>query len=87
MAGTPVFCTSWTKQPLGPDLSFRSKIDFDGDYKSGILTPVNSPVPGAGTTIPWGLPVKLSPLTVTASARNVGSLRLQPRSAKVGYSL
>ncbi len=30
------------------------KIDFDGDYKSGILTPVNNLVPGAGTTIPWG---------------------------------
>lgn len=30
------------------------KIDFDGDYKSGILSPVNGMVPGAGTTIPWG---------------------------------
>jgi long-chain fatty acid transport protein len=28
------------------------KIDFDGDYKSGILAPVNNLVPGAGTTIP-----------------------------------
>ncbi|MDU1296371.1 MAG: long-chain fatty acid transporter FadL [Enterobacter hormaechei] len=37
-------------------LTYRSevKIDFDGDYKSGILSPVNGMVPGAGTTIPWG---------------------------------
>ena len=37
-------------------LTYRSevKIDFDGDYKSGILAPVNNLVPGAGTTIPWG---------------------------------
>ncbi|AOP98054.1 long-chain fatty acid transporter FadL [Enterobacter roggenkampii] len=37
-------------------LTYRSdvKIDFEGDYKSGILSDVNGIVPGAGTTIPWG---------------------------------
>ena len=37
-------------------LTYRSevKIDFDGDYKGSILGPVNTLVPGAGTTYPFG---------------------------------
>ncbi|HIH4880945.1 TPA: long-chain fatty acid transporter FadL [Citrobacter braakii] len=36
-------------------LTYRSevKIDFDGDYKSGIRTQANA-LPGAGTAFPWG---------------------------------
>lgn len=48
-------------------LTYRSevKIDFDGDYKSGIRTQANA-IPGAGTTFPWG----------TTSATVPGSLTL-----------
>ncbi|RAY95870.1 long-chain fatty acid transporter FadL [Enterobacter cloacae] len=37
-------------------LTYRSdvKIDFEGGYKSGILSDVNGVIPDAGTTIPWG---------------------------------
>ncbi|SFQ95075.1 MULTISPECIES: long-chain fatty acid transporter FadL [unclassified Enterobacter] len=37
-------------------LTYRSevKVDFDGDYKGSIATPINSVVPGAGTAYPFG---------------------------------
>lgn len=59
-------------------LTYRSevKIDFDGDYKSGILSPVNGMV-GRGHHHSMGyLESNRTGFTVAASARNVGSVRL-----------
>lgn len=72
-------------------LTYRSevKIDFDGDYKSGIRTQANV-LPGAGTTFPWGTTNTTVPGSLTLNLPEMWELsgynRVAPQWA-VHYSI
>ncbi|HAT7590322.1 long-chain fatty acid transporter FadL [Citrobacter sp. TBCS-15] len=72
-------------------LTYRSevKIDFDGDYKSGIRTQVNG-LPGAGTVFPWGTTNATVPGSLTLNLPEMWELsgynRIAPQWA-IHYSM
>lgn len=72
-------------------LTYRSevKIDFDGDYKSGIRTQVNA-LPGAGTVFPWGTTNATVPGSLTLNLPEMWELsgynRVAPQWA-IHYSM
>ena len=72
-------------------LTYRSevKIDFDGDYKSGIRTQANA-IPGAGTTFPWGTTNATVPGSLTLNLPEMWELsgynRIAPQWA-IHYSM
>ncbi|MCU6665287.1 Long-chain fatty acid transport protein precursor [compost metagenome] len=72
-------------------LSYRSevKIDFDGDYKSGLVTAVNGR-PGAGVTVPWGTSGQTIPGALTLNLPEMweisGYNRIAPQWA-IHYSM
>ncbi|EGT0640902.1 long-chain fatty acid transporter FadL [Citrobacter werkmanii] len=72
-------------------LTYRSevKIDFDGDYKSGIRTQVNG-LPGAGTAFPWGTTNATVPGSLTLNLPEMWELsgynRIAPQWA-IHYSM
>lgn len=72
-------------------LTYRSevKIDFDGDYKSGIRTQANA-IPGAGTTFPWGTTNATVPGSLTLNLPEMWNLsgynRIAPQWA-IHYSM
>ena len=72
-------------------LTYRSevKIDFDGDYKSGIRTQANA-IPSAGTTFPWGTTNATVPGSLTLNLPEMWELsgynRIAPQWA-IHYSM
>ncbi|MBJ9237686.1 long-chain fatty acid transporter FadL [Citrobacter braakii] len=72
-------------------LTYRSevKIDFDGDYKSGIRTQANV-LPGAGTAFPWGTTNATVPGSLTLNLPEMWELsgynRVAPQWA-IHYSM
>ncbi|HCW0177384.1 MULTISPECIES: long-chain fatty acid transporter FadL [Citrobacter] len=72
-------------------LTYRSevKIDFDGDYKSGIRTQANV-LPGAGTAFPWGTTNATVPGSLTLNLPEMWELsgynRIAPQWA-IHYSM
>ncbi|EPM5600300.1 long-chain fatty acid transporter FadL [Citrobacter braakii] len=72
-------------------LTYRSevKIDFDGDYKSGIRTQANA-LPGAGTAFPWGTTNATVPGSLTLNLPEMWELsgynRVAPQWA-IHYSM
>lgn len=72
-------------------LTYRSevKIDFDGDYKSGIRTQANA-LPGAGTAFPWGTTNATVPGSLTLNLPEMWELsgynRVDPQWA-IHYSI
>ncbi|WP_213133720.1 long-chain fatty acid transporter FadL [Citrobacter sp. FP75] len=72
-------------------LTYRSevKIDFDGDYKSGIRTQANA-LPGAGTAFPWGTTNATVPGSLTLNLPEMWELsgynRIAPQWA-IHYSM
>ncbi|ENM1946350.1 long-chain fatty acid transporter FadL [Citrobacter braakii] len=72
-------------------LTYRSevKIDFDGDYKSGIRTQANA-LPGAGTEFPWGTTNATVPGSLTLNLPEMWELsgynRVAPQWA-IHYSM
>lgn len=72
-------------------LTYRSevKIDFDGDYKSGIRTQANG-LPGAGTAFPWGTTNATVPGSLTLNLPEMWELsgynRIAPQWA-IHYSM
>lgn len=72
-------------------LTYRSevKIDFDGDYKSGIRTQANA-IPGAGTAFPWGTTNATVPGSLTLNLPEMWELsgynRIAPQWA-IHYSM
>jgi long-chain fatty acid transport protein len=72
-------------------LTYRSevKIDFDGDYKSGIRTQANG-LPGAGTVFPWGTTNATVPGSLTLNLPEMWELsgynRIAPQWA-IHYSM
>ncbi|EMR0735934.1 MULTISPECIES: long-chain fatty acid transporter FadL [Citrobacter] len=72
-------------------LTYRSevKIDFDGDYKSGIRTQANA-LPGAGTVFPWGTTNATVPGSLTLNLPEMWELsgynRVAPQWA-IHYSM
>lgn len=72
-------------------LTYRSevKIDFDGDYKSGIRTQANA-ILGAGTTFPWGTTNATVPGSLTLNLPEMWELsgynRIAPQWA-IHYSM
>ncbi|WP_268056183.1 MULTISPECIES: long-chain fatty acid transporter FadL [unclassified Citrobacter] len=72
-------------------LTYRSevKIDFDGDYKSGIRTQANA-IPGAGTTFLWGTTNATVPGSLTLNLPEMWELsgynRIAPQWA-IHYSM
>lgn len=72
-------------------LTYRSevKIDFDGDYKSGIRTQANA-LPGAGTAFPWGTTNATVPGSLTLNLPEMWELsgynRVAPQWA-IHYSI
>ena len=72
-------------------LMYRSevKIDFDGDYKSGIRTQANA-LPGAGTAFPWGTTNATVPGSLTLNLPEMWELsgynRVAPQWA-IHYSM
>lgn len=72
-------------------LTYRSevKIDFDGDYKSGIRSQANA-LPGAGTAFPWGTTNATVPGSLTLNLPEMWELsgynRIAPQWA-IHYSM
>ncbi|GAS71647.1 MULTISPECIES: long-chain fatty acid transporter FadL [Citrobacter] len=72
-------------------LTYRSevKIDFDGDYKSGIRSQANA-LPGAGTVFPWGTTNATVPGSLTLNLPEMWELsgynRIAPQWA-IHYSM
>ncbi|MFY9994555.1 MAG: long-chain fatty acid transporter FadL [Leclercia sp.] len=72
-------------------LTYRSevKIDFDGDYKSGLVTAVNAR-PGAGVSVPWGTSGQTVPGALTLNLPEMweisGYNRIAPQWA-IHYSM
>ncbi|MCU6670382.1 long-chain fatty acid transporter FadL [Enterobacteriaceae bacterium H4N4] len=72
-------------------LTYRSevKIDFDGDYKSGLVTAVNAR-PGAGVSVPWGTSGQTIPGALTLNLPEMweisGYNRIAPQWA-IHYSM